>query len=218
MICVCMYVRTYVGTYVSVTPYAAGRRRAIAGRRRQMEAEEDGAGPSAMVVEEDGVEPSAIAIRCGECHMRTRTSQDGAGPSALVIPRGECHQRTPLVVDIGGRERGQRWMDAGEDGAGPSAMVVESDRVGPSAMVVESDRVGPSAMVVESEGVEPSATVTEVGDMMVLESKSERSQRLATLRKRKQRNTFIAEVNISRSEQNKLKKKKSRCGESLQKK
>ena len=83
----------------------AGRRRALAGGRRQMEAEEDGAEPLAMVVEEDGVEPSAIAIRCGECHMRTHTSQDGAGPSTLVIPRGECHQRTPLVVDIRERER-----------------------------------------------------------------------------------------------------------------
>ena len=34
--------------YMSLA-YAAGRRRAIAGGRRQMEAEEDGAGPSAMV-------------------------------------------------------------------------------------------------------------------------------------------------------------------------
>ena len=60
-------------------------------------------------------------------------------------------------------------MDAEVDGAGPSAMVVEKDVVGPSAMVVECDSVGPSPMV------------TEVGDMVTLESKSERSRRLATL-------------------------------------
>ena len=52
-------------------------------------------------------------------------------------------------------------MDAEEDGAGPSVVVVESDSAGPSA------------------------TVTEVRNMVVLESKSERSRRLATLRKRK---------------------------------
>ena len=57
-------------------------------------------------------------------------------------------------------------MDAQEDGAGPSVVVVESDSAGPSA------------------------TVTEVRNMVVLESKSERSRRLSTLRKRKRRNTF----------------------------
>ena len=43
-------------------------------------------------------------------------------------------------------------MDAEEDGAGPSVVVVESDSAGPSA------------------------TVTEVRNMVVLESKNERSE------------------------------------------
>ena len=47
-------------------------------------------------------------------------------------------------------------MDAEEDGAGPSVVVVESDSAGPG----------------------PSATVTEVRNMVVLRSKSERSRRL----------------------------------------
>ena len=49
-------------------------------------------------------------------------------------------------------------MDAEEDGAGPSVVVVESDSAGPSA------------------------TVTEVRNMVVLESKSERSRRLPSQR------------------------------------
>ena len=47
-------------------------------------------------------------------------------------------------------------MDAEEDGAGPSVVVVESDSAGPS--------------------------VTEVRNMVVLESKSERSRRLPSQR------------------------------------
>ena len=60
-------------------------------------------------------------------------------------------------------------MDAEEDGAGPSVVVVVSDSAGPS----------------------------EVRNMVVLESKSERSRRLSTLRKRKQRNTFTAEEKLN---------------------
>ena len=57
---------------------------------------------------------------------------------------------------------------------------------------------GPSVLVVESDSAGPSATVTEVRNMVVLESKSERSRRLSTLRKRKQRNTFTAEEKLNR--------------------
>ena len=56
-----------------------------------------------------------------------------------------------------------------------------------SGMDAEEDGAGPSVVVVESDSAGPSATVTEVRNM---ESKSERSRRLSTLRKRKQRNTF----------------------------
>ena len=84
-------------------------------------------------------------------------------------------------------------------------------------MDAEVDGAGPSTMVVR-DSVRPSPMVTEVRDMMTLESKSDRSRRLATLRKRKQRNTFTAKEKMSRMEQNKLQKKKARCGESLQKK
>ena len=40
------------------------------------------------------------------------------------------------------------------------------------------NEAGPSVVVVESDSAGPSATVTEVRDMVVLESKSERSRRL----------------------------------------
>ena len=62
-----------------------------------------------------------------------------------------------------------------------------------SGMDAEEDGAGPSVVVVESDSARPSATVTEVRNMVVLESKSERSRTLATLRKRKQRNMFTAE-------------------------
>ena len=64
----------------------------------------------------------------------------------------QCHTRARANVRV--------WsgMDAKEDGAGPSVVVVESDSAGPSA------------------------TVTEVRNMVVLESKSERSRRLPSQR------------------------------------
>ena len=67
-----------------------------------------------------------------------------------------------------------------------------------NGMDAEEDGAGPSVVVVESDSAGPSATVTEVRNMVVLESKSERSRRLSTLRKRKQRNTFTAEEKLNR--------------------
>ena len=46
----------------------------------------------------------------------------------------------------------------------------------------EEDGAGPSVVVVESDSAGPSATVTEVRNMVVLESKSERSRRLLSQR------------------------------------
>ena len=66
----------------------------------------------------------------------------------------QCHTRARANV----RVSGSGGMDAEEDGAGPSVVVVESDSAGPSA------------------------TVTEVRNMVVLESKSERSRRLPSQR------------------------------------
>ena len=43
----------------------------------------------------------------------------------------------------------------------------------------KEDGAGPSVVVVESDSAGPSATVTEVRNMVVLESKSERSRRLS---------------------------------------
>ena len=85
----------------------------------------------------------------------------------------QCHTRLRLVI-IMSASPAPGGMDAEEDGARPSVVVVESDSAGPSA------------------------TVTEVRNMVVLESKSERSRRLATLRKRKQTNTFTAEEKLNK--------------------
>ena len=46
----------------------------------------------------------------------------------------------------------------------------------------EEDGAGPLVVVVESDSAGPSATVTEVRNMVVLESKSERSRRLLSQR------------------------------------
>ena len=51
-----------------------------------------------------------------------------------------------------------------------------------SGMDVEEDGAGASVVVVESDSAVPSATVTEVRNMVVLESKSERSRRLPAQR------------------------------------
>ena len=48
-----------------------------------------------------------------------------------------------------------------------------------SGVDAEEDGAGPSGVVVESDSAGPSATVTEVRNMVVLESKSERSRRLS---------------------------------------
>ena len=49
-----------------------------------------------------------------------------------------------------------------------------------------------------------------------VESNTERSRRLAELRERKQRSKFTVEAKRARREQEKVQKKKARCGESLQ--
>ena len=74
-------------------------------------------------------------------------------------PRARAHLGTALVIII---------MSASPAPAYVSGMEAEEDGVGPSVVVVESDSAGPSA------------TVTEVRNMVVLESKSEHSRRLAT--------------------------------------
>ena len=52
----------------------------------------------------------------------------------------------------------------------------------PAYASAEEDGAGPSVVVVESDSAGPSATVTEVRNMVVLESKSERSRRLPSQR------------------------------------
>ena len=66
----------------SLGTYAAGRRHRSGGReRRRMDAEVDGAGPSAMVVEKDVVGPSAMVVE-----------SDSAGPSPMVTEVGRYAQ------------------------------------------------------------------------------------------------------------------------------
>ena len=77
-----------------------------------MDAEEDGAGLSVVVVESDSAGPS---IRNSECNVT----------------------RAHALMSMSASPAYASGMDAEEDGAGPSVVVVENDSAGPSATVRE---------------------------------------------------------------------------------